>query len=473
MNEVEISCDTVVIGAGTAGLAAFKEANARAFTVLIESGPLGTTAQRTGDTPMTLLLEAGRSAHELSRTAVHGVRVGSGYALDTSGVMNALRSVRARATTEVLSYMYRIPEGQRLMGRASFIDDHHVRVGDEYRVTFKTAVIATGSAPVVPYELRDLKGVLTTDNFFDQDRLPEAVAVVGSGSVGLELGQALHNLGVRVAVFGNGRLWRFSDDTVIPVAYELLQESFPLTITSTLTAIEESPSGHVALYYLDEALFENYLEVDAVVAAAARAPRTAGLNLKAAGVELDKSGRIAVDPLTLQTSMAHIFAAGDVALEENTSHVARLTGQMAGRNAATFPVVHRMQPISRLNLLFTEPGLAIVGRTLDEMKERARKGAPFVCSEVRLDGGRFRILRREGGIIRIYTDVESHQILGSELCCTGAEHLAHFLSLCLSRGLTVEEVAAFPCFQPCLEEALVSSARAAVKTLNRKSVTHV
>ncbi len=474
MAKSNLTCNTVIIGAGSAGLAAYEAAGEKGRCILVESGPLGTTARRTGDTPMTLLMEAGRSVHEIVNAKKHGINIQGEFLVDSSEVMNALRSVRARATSEVLSLMYRIPEDQRVMGRASFIDDHHLKVGEDVEIEFKTAVIATGTTAQVPYELQSLQGILTTDSIFELERLPKAVAVIGSGSTGLQLGQALCHLGVKVAVFGLGKMWHYSDDAVISAASELLQDSFSLILNATITSIEGVKGGRLGIYYLDERRFENYLEVDNVISTSIRPPRTRGLNLKNIGISCDSRGFIKVDKKTLQTTVPHIFAAGDVISGTYHSTVnAKLTGLAAGTNAMTFPVVKNIYKDPKIAVLFTDPGLAVVGLCLDEMKRRASLGSPFVCSEVRLEGGRFRILRKEGGIIRLYTDCASHQVMGAELCCTGAEHLAHFLRLCILKGLTVEEIAKVPCYQPCLEEAVPVAALAALKTLKRKSGDYV
>ena len=73
----------------------------------------------------------------------------------------------------------------------------------------------------------------------------------------------------------------------------------------------------------------------------------------------------------------------------------------------------------------------------------------------------------------MYTDLESHQLLGCELCSTEAEHLAHLINLCISKRLTVEEIAKIPCYHPCIEEAIPKAARAALKSLRRKSTNYV
>lgn len=118
-------------------------------------------------------------------------------------------------------------------------------------------------------------------------------------------------------------------------------------------------------------------------------------------------------------------------------------------------------------MTFTSPGLAVVGMSLDEMKARARQGHHFVAAEVRLDDGRYRIIRREGGIIRLYCDEETHLPLGAEICAEGADHLAHFLTLAMRQKLTVEDLASFDFYHPSLEEAVGRVSLSALKALKR------
>ncbi|MBO6257965.1 MAG: FAD-dependent oxidoreductase [Succinivibrio sp.] len=462
----EIECDTVIIGAGSAGIEAFREASKNGRKcVLIDDGPLGTTAQRSGEIPTSILMSAGLSMHDTRRMNMFGIETHGSIQYDTSGVLNELRAVRARSTSSVLSFMYKIPEELRLRGRARFINQNSLET-DDHLVRFKTAVVCTGASPRVTYEQSRLPGIITTDVFYEQKELPKSAAVFGSSSVGLQLGQALSYLGVDVMVFGQRRLWDLTDDAVLTVAHQMLSARFHLTIDSFITSIEADGDGY-SIYYIDESNYENYLKMDAVIAATGRMPNVGGMCLQDIGIRLEKTGCIRVDEGTLQTSLPNIFAAGDVAHDRQSTSIAREEGKLAGKNARNYPQLKSQDGRVRLDIVYTDPVLAIVGHSLDEMKHRAdASGHKFVISEVRLDNGHYWARHEEGGIVSLYTDVDTHTVMGAEICASGADHIAQFLSLIIKTRMPVEELQNFGFYHLSCEGAIAEAAKSAVQKLS-------
>lgn len=466
MDAKHIDCDVLIIGAGSAGIEAYQAASsAGAFCILAERGPLGTTAQRSGDIPLALLQEAGQYCMKLKDARNFGLNIKNSR-FDNREVLNAMRQVRARSTTDILSFIYKIPESQRIMGRVSFLDPNRARLNDDTIISFKTAVIATGAKPVTSYELDRLGGVMTAADLFEMEHLPRSLAVFGSGMIGISLGQTLSNLGVEVTVFGDGRIWQLTDEQVISVARELLQQEFAFEVSSELTAIEHIGDAY-GIYYLDENQYENFLIADEVLTAGPRLPNLDELNLQALGLQPDEQGFLQINFATMQTQMPHIFIAGDAAQNSMSTARARREGRQAGLNAANFPNLEESRPVCGSTMLFTSPGLAVVGLSLEKMKERARLGHHFVAAEARLDDGRYRIMHKEGGIIRMYCDEKTHLPLGAEICAEGAGHLAHFLALAMQQQLTVEELSSFDYYHPSLEEAVLRVSQAALKALKR------
>ena len=131
------------------------------------------------------------------------------------------------------------------------------------------------------------------------------------------------------------------------------------------------------------------------------------------------------------------------------------------------PFMERL-PDFKLDILHTDPELAMVGLSYEEVKERARRGYPFVSSEVRATEGRYRITHEEGGILRLYCDEASHIVLGAEMCLHDAGHLAHFLAQAIASQRTVEQLYALPYFSSSYEEIIKEAADQAIKNIARK-----
>lgn len=472
MSEIVLECDTVIIGAGTAGIEAYKAATENgANCILVESGPLGTTSRRTGDTPASFLMEAGKKCHSLLELEAYGISANFDFAFDTDHVLNNLRAARSKETGDVLSFIYRIPESNRLIGKGRFVDDHTVMVNENQTIRFKTAVIATGSAPVIPFELSRYgreSGVYTTNDFFDIDHLPNSIAVFGSNREGLQLGQALSYLGVKTVVFGTNRIWDLTDDSVMQTAINAFNDRFDLVLDTYTTAIEKTSTGF-SIYYLDSTNYENHLAVDSILTASIRCPKLDGLNIRSMGMKLDRVGCISVNENTLQTSLDHIFAAGEVTDLNMTTEFARHQGRIAGLNAARFPSVQALDKPVKVNIMGTDPEVAMVGLAYAEVVQRAKDGHPFIAGEVRASEGIYRITRHEGGLIRLYCDEETHQLLGAELCMHNAGHIAHSLAIAMAGKLTVEDVAKLPVFKPSYEEIIRKACRSVMRNIVRKT----
>src|SRR4249920_3776693 len=144
----EAQVDVAIIGAGTAGLAAYRAARAAGATaMLIEGGTHGTTCARVGCMPSKLLIAAADAAHAVERAPGFGVHHDGVVRIDGRAVMDRVRRERDRFVNLVLRDVERIPDMDRLRGHARFVDDHTLDVGGHTRVVAKAAVMATGSRP--------------------------------------------------------------------------------------------------------------------------------------------------------------------------------------------------------------------------------------------------------------------------------------------------------------------------------------
>src|SRR5690554_310578 len=218
--------DVAVIGAGTAGMTAWKAASkAGARTVLIEDGPHGTTCARVGCMPSKLLIAAADAAHAARNTTPFGVHV-DGVRVDGQEVMQRVRNERDRFVGYVLRDVEAMPEEERLQGRARFVSDNVLEVDEHTRVEAASIVIATGTRPNIPAQYEPLGDrAIVNDDLFDWEDLPDSVLVIGAGVIGLELGQALSRLGVRTRVLQRSRhLGGLKDPVVLESAIEIFRQ---------------------------------------------------------------------------------------------------------------------------------------------------------------------------------------------------------------------------------------------------------
>jgi len=455
MNTLKV--DVAVIGAGSAGLVAYRAARSHGQRVLlIEDGPYGTTCARVGCMPSKLLIAAAEAAHAAAGAARFGVQAGP-VRIDGTAVMARVRAERDRFVGFVLDQVERIPAAERLRGHARFIDRQRLQVGDDTVVEAGRIVIATGSRPQLPAALRGAGPlVLTSEQVFDWTALPSSVAVVGTGAIGLELGQALHRLGVRVALFGHGRIARLSD----PVLQEYAVACFGAELDLRLNAdILESPrDGDAAVLRWRAADgSERDERFDFILAAAGRVPNVDRLGLEHSGLELDERGVPRFDPHTMRCGDSAIFIAGDASNERPLLHEATGQGRIAGDNAGGYP---RSLPGMRqeaLAIVFSDPQIAQVGRDWDTLR---RDGSRFATGQVSFENqGRSRVMLQNRGILRVYGEYGSDRFLGAEMIGPRAEHLAHLLAWACQSGMTVAQMLAMPYYHPVIEEGLRTALR--------------
>lgn len=464
-----LKVDVAVIGAGTAGLSAYRAARAQgAATVLIEGGPYGTTCARVGCMPSKLLIAAAEAAHQVELAPGFGVHLDGTVRIDGAEVMARVRNERDRFVGFVLREVEHIPETDRVRGHARFADDHTLVVDDRLRITAKSIVIATGARPNIPASLRALRErVIVNDDLFDWTDLPRAVAVIGPGVIGLELGQSLHRLGVRVRIFGRGgRIGPFTDPEVRAYALRTFCDELPLELDGRLVDVTRSTDG-VVVRRRNEAGAELTEHYDYVLAATGRAPDVADLGLENTRVDRDAAGVPVSDATTAQTLTADgpgsIFVAGDASDYLPLLHEAADEGRIAGGNAARLAAglaVERGLRRAPLTVVFTDPQVAIVGGGW-----QALPAGRFAVGAVSFENqGRSRILRRNRGLLHVYGDKTTKAFLGAEMIGPAAEHLGHLLAWSLQNCMTVPQMLEMPFYHPVIEEGL----RTALRDLDQK-----
>lgn len=456
--EVEVA----IIGAGTAGLNARRECEqAGVDWVLIESGPYGTTCARVGCMPSKLLIAAAESAHDVQRSEMFGIDVDQ-WSVDEKAVMERVRSERDRFVGFVVESTEEIAEERRLRGHARFLGPTTLQVGDHTRVEAKGIIIATGSTPWIPPQLRDIADeVMVSDDVFELEKLPASMAVVGTGVIGLELGQALGRLGVEVEFFNPfDELGPFTDPEVSKKAHQVFGKRLTLHLKTEIDDTEVVDDG-IRLHWVDINGDEREKTFEKVLAAAGRRANVQQLDLQEAGIPLDAAGEPITNPRTLQAGEAPIFVAGDASGHRPLLHEASDEGSIAGVNASAFPHVEARMRKPNLVIAFTDPQIAMVGTPFEELDpEYTEIGAVSYDNQ-----GRARVMGINHGLVRLYADCRNCQLVGAELFGPRVEHTAHLLAWAIDNDEKVPELVSRPFYHPVIEEGIRTALRELAKKL--------
>ena len=447
--------DVAILGAGTAGLNARRAAEKTGKTaVMIDPGPYGTTCARVGCMPSKLLIAAAERAHSAHAAAPFGVNIQK-VQVDGRAVMSRVRAERDRFVGFVLeSIDEHLAAGRLVKGRGRFLSKSLIGVDEHTLVHFKTAVIATGSSPFVPPPYREMgQSVIDNEGLFDMEDLPESVLVVGTGVIGLELGQSLHRLGVRVTIVGRrGVVGPISDPVVRQVAERVFSEEMDFRSDHQFESVRRLDNGRVELQ--SDGRTDVY---DKVLMAAGRRPNVMDLGLENVG--LDPRNLPTVDPRITQLGHSNIFIAGDVSSFRPLLHEAADEGRIAGMNAANHPNYEAVPRRTAMGVVFSDPQIATVGLSWSAVQKRGHCTGEVDYSRQ----GRARVMGTNKGWVRIYGDCQDGQLLGAEMFGPATEHTAHLLAWAIAQRLTVYQVLEMPFYHPVVEEGI----RTALQDLRR------
>ncbi|MEO5629234.1 MAG: dihydrolipoyl dehydrogenase [Thermomonas sp.] len=464
--------DVAIIGGGTAGMAAYREVRKKTDRIaLIEGGPFGTTCARVGCMPSKLLIAPAEARHRLSALPAFGIHSDAGK-VDGVAVMKRVREERDRFVGFVKEAVDGFDQNHVVRAHAVFEDPHTLRLSAASdgtqpafeRIRASRIVIATGSRPRIPESLRAAGNrLVVNDDVFDWQDLPGSVAVFGAGVIGVELGQALHRLGVRVRLFGRGGgIAGLSDPAVRDVAKNIIGAEMPTSLDAREVRIERD-GELVVVYFTDDDSSARSERFDYLLSATGRLPNVDKLGLSNTGLKLDARGVPAFDPQSMQAGNSHIFIAGDAGNDMPVLHEAADEGHLAGKNAATFPTIFRHTRRTSLGIVFCDPQAAFAGQRHAQL---IADGVDFAAGEVSFeDQGRARVMLVNRGVLRVYGEKGSGLLLGAEMIGPSGEHLAHLLAWVIQMRMTVAQVLEMPFYHPVIEEGLRTALRLLLEDL--------
>jgi dihydrolipoamide dehydrogenase len=441
----ERNVDVAIIGSGTAGLNAMGQTRrAGKSFVLINGGEPGTTCARVGCMPSKAMIQVAEEYHRRTHLGKYGIDGHEELSLDVPEAMEHVQDLRDTFVDRVLSNSTDdMPPDLFIQDYARLIEPNLIEVAGQ-RIRAGAVVIATGSRPLMPEPWKDFGDrMLTTDDIFEQEQLPGSMAVIGLGTIGLEMGQSLDRLGVQITGFDQMEtIGGTTDPEVSKAAANLLGKEFPIHLGEPAEIVEED--GKLRVTAGDQSVL-----VDKVLCSIGRVPNVEGLGLENLGVDLDSRGIPAFDPHTMQVGNLPIYIAGDVTGDRPILHEAGDEGKIAGYNAARGEAAafRRKAP---LYINFCDPNICAVGARFAELDPDTTAVGQINFAPV----GRALIMGKNKGILRVYADKASGRVLGSEMIGPKGENLAHLLCWCIEQELTVGDLLRMPFYHPVIEEAL-------------------
>lgn len=424
--------DLIIIGAGPGGYKAAAHAAKHGLKVtIIEEGHVGGTCLNVGCIP--------------TKTYVHSASFEE--ARERLGMVVS----QLRAGVEgILSH----PNITLVRGKASFVDGHTVRVGDDL-FTASNIIIATGSdSKLIPVPGIDSPNVVDSTGLLQLDTLPKRLCIIGAGVIGMEFASVFNRFGSEVTVI------------------EFLKECLPALDSDIAKRLRKLMEKDGISFHLQcgvkqiangEVFFENKkgqmesVAADVILVATGRKPRTEGLNLEAAGITLASNGTIPVYEnfkVSYREDIegdASLFAIGDVNGRQMLAHAAEMQGQHVINQILGIEDKIRFEVMPAA--IFTEPEAACVGPSEDQLKEQ---GTPYECHKAfyRANGKALAMAETEG-MVKLCCEPEEGRLLSAHIFGAHAADLVQEVTAYITLGATLRQLRDTVHIHPTLSEILI------------------
>jgi len=456
--------DLIVIGAGPGGYVCAIRAAQLGLKVAVAEGreTLGGTCLNVGCIPSKALLHATHELHEAEHNfARMGLDVGTPK-VDWAR-MQAYKAEVIGQNTGGIEFLFKKNKITWLKGWATIPAAGQVQVGDDTH-SAKAIVIASGSEPAtLPGVTVDEKVVVTSTGALSLDSIPETLAVIGAGVIGLELGSVYARLGTKVTVIEYLDAITPGMDAEVARSLQkiLARQGIGFVLGAAVQGVAVEGGTARLTYRLRKGDEEKTLTADRVLVATGRKPLTAGLGLDALGVRLTPRGQIETDA-GYRTSVAGIYAIGDVIQGPMLAHKAEdegiavaeiLAGQHGHVNYDVIPGV-----------IYTWPEVATVGKTEEALKAEGR--AYRVGKFSFMGNARAKAVFAGDGFVKMIVDKETDRVLGCHIIGPGAGELIHEICVAMEFGAAAEDVArtchAHPTWSEAVREAALACGSGAI-----------
>ena len=386
-----------------------------------------------------------------------------------SADMKAIHARKKKIISEFAAYREQaLASGQfdLIRAHARFLDPHTVELSDGRRLSAPHILIGTGSKVSVPPVpgLAESK-FWTSDDVLDLDFIPKSVIVLGGGIVACELAQFLSRIGSRVTLIQRSAhlLRDHSAAAATVVQQAFVDEGIELFTGTKLERITTDRRGVTVDFLHDGKKITR--RAAHLFNALGREPNTGTLDLAAAGVRARPNGQIITNRWQ-QTNVPHIYAGGDCSGPVEIVHVAIQQGELAVRHAAGVKKIKSIDWSLLLNVVFTDPQLATIGRLERELDAA---GTPYLVASYPFnDHGKSILMDANYGYVKVIAEPERGRILGAEIVGKDAGELIHLFSGPLAMKATVFDLLRAPWYHPTLAEIVTYPLEEIAETLSKR-----
>ena len=457
--------DLIVIGGGPGGyVCAIRAAQLGLKTACVESrGTLGGTCLNVGCIPSKSLLNLSENFHKAKKDFnKQGIEI-EGIKLNIEKMMsNKNKSVQV--LTKGVEFLFKKNKVTYIKGKGVLFSKNDIVVYENNKRTnykAKNIVIATGSAVAsLPGIEIDEKNIISSTGALSLNEVPNKLAVIGGGYIGLEMGSVWSRLGSEVTVIEYLDHITPGMDREISDEFKkiLIKQGIKFKMGSKVNSVKTNGTGILINFTDVKTSKAESLEFDKVLVSVGRKPYTEGLNLTKVGIKKDSKGRIEVNN-KLQTSIKNIYAIGDVikgpmlahkAEEEGIAVAEILAGQAGHVNYDVIPGV-----------IYTSPEVATVGKTEEQLKESNRSYKvgkfPFLANS------RAKVNNETEGFVKILADSKTDKVLGVHIIGPHCGDMIAEMALAMEFGASAEDIARTCHAHPTHTEAIKEAALAVDK----------
>jgi dihydrolipoamide dehydrogenase len=458
--------DVAIIGSGPGGyVAAIRCSQLGMKTAIIEKyATLGGTCLNVGCIPSKALLDSSHHYEDaVKHFKEHGIDIPGEIKVNLEQMIARKQGV-VDQTCAGVNFLMDKNKIDVYEGLGSFEDAHHINIkkndGAVERIEAKNIIIATGSKPgTLPFISIDKERIITSTEALKLKEIPKHLIIIGGGVIGLELGQVYRRLGADVSVIEYmDRIIPGMDKALSKELQKVMKkQGVKFYVSHKVKSVERN--GNTITVKADNKKNEEVVfEGDYCLVSVGRRPYTDGLNVAAAGVELNEKGQVKVND-HLQTAASHIYAIGDVVRGAMLAHKAEEEGVMVAE------IIAGQKPHIDYNLIpgvvYTWPEVAAVGKTEEELKEA---GVKYKAGQFPMRAlGRARASTDTDGFVKILADAETDEILGVHMIGARVADLITEAVTAMEYRASAEDIARMSHAHPTYGEAVKEAALAATE----------